>query len=592
MKHDFHKGNGTFRILWKSAARWRRLGYDGMLEWLDKEMWKIPNKQKKLEIETKAYTRWIKHREVKQFKQSLPVSDILFTIVLAPKTALSSIKVCVDSLMQQSYKNWELIIVSEKSDESMYVDSRIMMLTTDSMSKSSRWNFGLSKAKGKWIVFADENMVFSPYLLSEMAAFIKEDPTAEVVYSDEDSIDRNAERSNPHFKSGFNLDLFYSMPYIGEAFVCKTSSIRQIKGFDANFIQCASYDLLLRMIEHTGEEKIRHIAKVLFHFMTVKEDASTRRNCRLHALEEHFKRIDKKVEVSEGIGDETHRLNWPVVNPLPMVSIIIPTRDHVDILRQCIDSILKKTLYLAYEIIIVDNQSELPETFDYFNKLRLDTNIKIVQFNEPFNYSAINNFGVSHALGDIIVLLNNDVEVISSDWLGEMVLQASRSEIGCVGAMLYYPDDTIQHAGVILGLGDVAGHAHKYMRRGSSGYFNRACAVQNYGAVTAACLAVRKSVFLEVGGLDEDNLTVAYNDVDLCLKVQEAGYRNLWTPYAELYHHESKSRGKDNTPEKKERYLSEVAYMQKMWGSVLVNDRYYHPAFTRTAEQFQLRRMG
>jgi GT2 family glycosyltransferase len=189
-------------------------------------------------------------------------------------------------------------------------------------------------------------------------------------------------------------------------------------------------------------------------------------------------------------------------------------------------------------------------------------------------------------------LLNNDVEVIAPNWLDEMVSHASRSEIGCVGAMLYYPDDTIQHAGVILGLGDVAGHAHKYMRRGSSGYFNRACAVQNYGAVTAACLAVRKSVFLEVGGLDEDNLTVAYNDVDLCLKVQEAGYRNLWTPYAELYHHESKSRGKDNTPEKKKRYLDEGTFMHDPWSEKLKNDSYYHSAFTKTAEQFQLRRMG
>lgn len=591
IKHDFHKRNGTFRIVWKSVARWRRLGYDGMLEWLDKEIWKIPNNQKKLEIETQAYSRWIKNREPKQFKRSFLESEILFTIVLAPQMALSNISQCVDSMMKQSYKNWELIIVSEKFDGSVCGDPRIVTLATDSTYKSSRWNFALTKAKGEWILFANENMIFSPYLLSELSAFIKKDPNVEVVYADEDSIGRHGERSNPHFKSGFNLDLFYSIPYIGEAFICKTSSINRIKGFDEQIEKCASYDLLLRMIEQTGVKKIGHISKVLFHFMTAGEDVLTRRKYRLNALKEHFMRINEKVKVSEGIGDETHRLNWPIVMPSPMVSIIIPTRDHVDILRQCIDSILKKTLYLAYEIIIVDNQSELAETLDYFEELGVHTNIKIMQFDEPFNYSAINNFGVTHSRGEIIVLLNNDVEVISPDWLNEMVSQASRSDIGCVGAMLYYPDDTIQHAGVILGLGDVAGHAHKYMRRGSSGYFNRACAVQNYGAVTAACLAVRKSVFLEVGGLNEANLTVAYNDVDLCLKVQATGYRNLWTPYAQLYHHESKSRGKDNTPEKKARYWSEVAYMKKMWGSVLVNDRYHHPAFTKTAEQFQLRRM-
>ncbi len=272
-----------------------------------------------------------------------------------------------------------------------------------------------------------------------------------------------------------------------------------------------------------------------------------------------------------------------------MVSLLIPSRDHLSVLAPCVESILNKTDYPEFEIIILDNQSEQPDTLKWFAEIQEDTRVKVICYDLPFNYSAINNFGVQHAKGSVIGLINNDVEVISPEWLSEMVSHALRPEVGCVGAKLYYGNGQIQHGGVVLGLGDVAGHAHRYLQHDEDGYQGRLKLVQNYSAVTAACLLVRRNVYEQVGGLDEEHLTVAYNDVDFCLRVREAGYHNLWTPYAELYHHESISRGKDNTQVKKKRYAKEVAYMRSTWKKALVNDPCYNVNLSRKREDFSLR---
>jgi GT2 family glycosyltransferase len=584
MYHDYQKNNGTFRILWKSVARWRRLGWDGMLEWLDKEIWKIPNDQKKLAIDAFAYKSWIEKKEPQLFLSDRIDSGVKFSVVLIVESNKASISRLIDLLISQHYKNWELIIVGDSLDVA-FANKHFIIMAVD---KSN----AIAKATGEWIIFTDPYMVLSAFALTELSEEIQRNPNVEFIYSDEDTIDESGKRSNPYFKSDFNLDLLYSMSYIGSTFACKTSVARDVRRFDESMNGCPAYDFVLRVLENIGEKAIFHIPKILFHFLKTDVNIGMREECERQVLREHFKRIKKDVIVSTGLSTLTHRVRWPLPNPSPLVSIIIPTRDQVEILQQCINSIRDKTTYSSYEIIIVDNQSESCDTLQYLENLSLLPYVKILKYDGIFNYAAINNYAVANAKGEIIVLLNNDAEVISPNWLDEMVFQASRQEIGCVGAMLYYPDDTIQHAGVILGLGDVAGHTHKYMVRGSGGYFNRACSVQNFSAVTAACLAIRKEVYEEVGGLDEVNLTVAYNDVDLCLKVQEAGYRNLWTPYAELYHYESKSRGKDNTPAKKKRYLDEVAYMHEKWSVTLKNDPYYHPTLTKTAEQFQLRRMG
>jgi GT2 family glycosyltransferase len=270
------------------------------------------------------------------------------------------------------------------------------------------------------------------------------------------------------------------------------------------------------------------------------------------------------------------------------VSLIIPTRNSHGVLRVCIDSIREKTTYSNYEIIVVDNGSDDPESLYYFRELEYHGIARILRYDKPFNYSAINNFAVAHARGELVGLINNDMEVISPGWLDEIVSLALLPGTGCVGAKLYYPNETIQHAGVILGLGGVAGHSHKHAPRIRRGYFGRLHLVQNISAVTAACLIVRKSIYEEVGGLDADNLAVAFNDVDFCLRVTQAGYTNAWTPHAELYHHESLSRGAEDSPEKQKRFEGEVLYMKARWGDKLMRDPYYSPNLTLRREDFSI----
>lgn len=295
------------------------------------------------------------------------------------------------------------------------------------------------------------------------------------------------------------------------------------------------------------------------------------------------------ISVVVGPVPNTYRVRYPLPTIPPKVSLLIPTRDGVEILKPCVDALLERTDYPNFEVLILDNQSSCEKTLRYMDEVAADSRVRVLRWNFPFNYSSINNFGVQHATGDLIGLVNNDIEPINSDWLCEMVRQAIRPEVGCVGAKLYYPNDTIQHAGVILGIGGVAGHAHKYFDRHADGYFSRLHLVQNMSAVTAACLLVRRSLFEEVGGLDEKNLAVAFNDVDFCLRVRDAGYRNLWTPYAQAYHHESVSRGADDTPEKRQRHNKEAAYMRARWGDALLKDPAYNPNLTLIHEDFSLR---
>lgn len=274
----------------------------------------------------------------------------------------------------------------------------------------------------------------------------------------------------------------------------------------------------------------------------------------------------------------------------PKISIIIPNKDHVDLLSRCISSIREKSTYDNYEIIIVENNSMLKSTFAYYDSLAEDEKIKVVKWEKEFNYSAINNFGVTFASGEYILLLNNDMEVIAADWLEEMLMFAQRDDVGAVGAKLYYPDDTVQHAGVILGIGGVAGHSHKYFKKGEPGYFARLVVAQDLSAVTAACMMMPKAVFDEVGGLDE-GYKVAFNDVDLCMKIRQAGYLIVYTPYAELYHYESVSRGSEDTPEKVERFNGEVARFMERWGEeLLAGDPYYNPNLSLEFEDFREKR--
>jgi GT2 family glycosyltransferase len=305
-------------------------------------------------------------------------------------------------------------------------------------------------------------------------------------------------------------------------------------------------------------------------------------------LAEHAARMKYDATVLPAAGGHYHRLKRKVPSEAPLVSLIIPTRDKADVLKMCVDSILAKTDYPRYEVLIVDNNSVEDATAEYFASLGAHGNVRVLRHTKPFNFSAINNFAVRAANGEVVGLINNDIEVINGDWLTEMASHALRPEVGCVGAKLYYPNETVQHAGVILGVGGVAGHSHKYYRRAAGGYFGRLMLVQNISAVTAACMVIRKEVYLAAGGLDEENLSVAFNDVDFCLRVRKLGYLNVWTPFAELYHHESVSRGSDAVPGAVERFQKEIIYMQERWKEDLRRDPYYSVNLTLDREDFSL----
>ncbi|HYD82931.1 MAG TPA: glycosyltransferase family 2 protein, partial [Opitutus sp.] len=371
-------------------------------------------------------------------------------------------------------------------------------------------------------------------------------------------------------------------------------------GFRAGYEGSQDWDITLRFVEHLDPTRIHHIPRVLYHWraiagstaLVVDQKSNYPFIAAKKALADHLTRAGVTAELVAVAG-----FHWRIKRALPAtapkVSIIIPTKNGENLLRLAIGSILAKTTYPKFEVIVVDNRSDDAGALAYFDELRR-TGVRVLRYDEPFNFSAINNFAVRAAEGSILAFLNNDLEVLTPDWLDEMVSHAIRPEIGCVGAMLYYPNDTIQHAGAVLGLtgpagkDGVAGHAFKCFPRGAEGQRNRLRLVQNYSAVTAACLVIRREIFDTVGGYNERDLAVAFNDIDFCLRVLKAGYRNLWTPFAEFYHHESASRGLEDTPEKIARFQRETAYMRRMWAPLLDNDPAYNPNLSLQHEDFSL----
>ncbi len=431
----------------------------------------------------------------------------------------------------------------------------------------------------------------APNALFHLANHCQISPDAALIYGDEDVLDESGERTRPNFKPSWNPDFLLSTNYIGHA------SAFSLDVLESNLamLERAPFDLhrlLLAVTHGVDAARLHHVPFVIYH--NARDNLNGGAGCRPEALVAHLQRLDPGATVAPVAAQEAsaatgYRVTWPVPTPAPLVSLLIPTRDRVEILKPCVDTLLAVTDYPNYEVIIIDNGSTCADTLAYMDTIVRDARVRVLSFDAPFNYSAINNFGARHAKGSVIGLVNNDIEPINPTWLSEMVAHACRPEIGCVGAKLYYPNDTVQHGGVILGLGGVAGHAHRFFPRTHPGYQNRLCLVQNLSAVTAACLLVRREIFDEVEGLNERELTVAYNDVDFCLKVRERGYRNLWTPFAELYHHESISRGADDNPVKQARAKREVDYMRRQWRDALQQDPAYNPNLTLSYEDFSLR---
>lgn len=561
------------------------------------------------------YPKWIRMREkagnlavdevrfhIKSFKLKPLISIILPTY----NTPERFLRECIESVMAQSYWNWELCIADDASTsehvrrvitEYANADSRIKYVFREDnghISKAS--NTAISVAAGGFLAFLDHDDLLVRDALYYMVESINKDPNAVLIYSDEDKIDEQGIRFDPHFKSDWNPDLFFSHNYICHFVVIKKEIVEKVGGFRVGVEGSQDYDLLLRCLPYIKDSQIVHVPRILYHWRVI--EGSTALNPKekmyttdagLKALSDYFRSVQPSVKVECGPVPNTYRTRWPIPEASPLVSLIIPTRDCKDLVEVAVRSIISKTSYKNYEILIIDNGSTCPETLRFFNKIVLeDCRVRVIRYDRPFNYSSINNYAVRFARGSLLGLVNNDIEVIAPEWLTEMVSHAIRDDIGCVGAKLFYSNGTIQHGGVICSIGGVAGHSHKYFPRDHYGYFSRLVLTQNLSAVTAACMLVKKSIFLEVGGLDEKDLSVAFNDVDLCLKVLSAGYRNIWTPYAELYHHESVSRGKEDTPEKQRRFQSEVAIMKSRWGEFLQRDPYYNPNLTRVSEDFSL----
>jgi GT2 family glycosyltransferase len=520
----------------------------------------------------------------------IPVISILLTI---SDPAEHRLRPVIQSIRRQLYPHWELFIVPAESmpvpaedilREWQQSDQRIRTtsLPGTDVPVPLALNAALAEATGEYLALLDGENELSEHALY-LVARTANDREAVLLYGDEDSIDERRKPSSPYFKPDWNPDLFFAQNYLENFAVFRTEAVRSIGGFSKTAGEACKWDLALKMIDRLDPAQIHHIPHVLCHKYSFSEPTGVsaglvvvgQRRAAIRVLENYWLRHGLAVRV-EALDCGHFRTFFPLPDPPPLVSIIIPTRNGLALLQRCLDGLFDHTDYPNKEIIVVDNGSDDPATLDFLAELAGMGQIRLLKYGAPFNFSAINNMAVSHAAGSLICLLNNDVEPIRPDWLREMASHAVRREIGAVGAMLYYPDDTIQHAGVVLN-GVVAGHLYAGFPRGYAGEACRAKLVQNLSAVTAACLLVRREVWDEAGGMDEANLAVAFNDVDFCLKVRQCGYRNLWTPFAELYHHESASRGREDTPEKMARVKGEIACMQQRWGGVLSSDPAWNP---------------
>jgi GT2 family glycosyltransferase len=459
---------------------------------------------------------------------------------------------------------------------------------------SKATNSALSLATGEFVALLDNDDLLTEHALYWLAEAIIETPDAGLVYSDEDKLSEDGERFGPYFKCEYNPELMLAHNMICHLGAYRKDIIDRIGGFRTGFEGAQDYDLALRVLDHLRSDQVVHIPKILYHWRAIPGSTALTGASKDYAAEagrravaEHLQRVGINAEVIPApAAPGMNRVRYKLPDSPPTVSIIIPTRDRIDLLSVCIESIRMRSTYPTIEIIVVDNGSTEVQTAEYLAVIKSE-GVKVIHSDEPFNFSRLNNVGAKEATGDILCLMNNDIEITVPDWLDEMVSYACRSEIGCVGARLLYPDGSLQHGGVILGIGGVAGHSHKYASTNETGYFGRAVLHQSFSAVTAACLLVRKEVYDEVNGLDE-SFSVAFNDVDFCLRVRDAGYRNVWTPYAEMIHHESVSRGREDNPEKIARFNGEATRMTERWGDALLKDPAYNPNLTLDHEDFSL----
>lgn len=578
----------------------------GILETAKKVLRKISRDKKSMD-----YDKWIKQKEPKktvlmmQRNHRFPVNPKFSIVVPVYRPDEKYFAQMLKSVMDQTYTDWELCLADgsgsghEMRETVLKVckgDSRVKYVALkDNLGISGNTNAALDMSTGDYIVLGDHDDIIRPNALFECASAINEDNTIDVIYSDEDKYDCGTrKRFMPHFKPDFSPDMLNNNNYICHLFVFSRELYEKVGGFNSDYDGSQDYDLILRCTEKAAN--IKHIPKVLYtwrcHMNSTAMNPESKKyayDAGIRAAQAHFDRLGIKAHVSEGYRPGYNRVRYDIEGN-PKVSILIPNKDHVDDLKQCLESIIGIQDYTNYEIIVIENNSTEQSTFDYYKKIESAYDcVKVIYYDGDFNYSKINNYGAAVASGEYLLLLNNDTEMINKDCLRELVSFGTRPEVGIVGARLLYEDGTVQHAGVIIGLGGVAGHAFAGIKGDDPGYFARAVIPQNYSAVTAACMLVRRSVYDEVGGLDE-LFKVAFNDVDFCLRVRQKGYLIVYNPEAKLYHYESKSRGVEDTPEKAARFMGETNNMMERWAKVMeAGDPYYNPNLSLKRSDFSIR---
>lgn len=582
--------------------------YNALRKGFSKIRYKLNKKSQNIIIsEKEKYSLWIEQNEPteqelkKQREFDFKIKPKFSLVVPMYNTPEKYFEALVDCLIDQTYSNWELCLADGspiKNDKLNYIiekDDRIKyVFLNGNKGISGNTNEALKIATGDYIALLDHDDLIPTFCLYELAKCINNNPKVEFIYTDEDKIE-GIKRCDPHFKPDFSIDTLRANNYITHLSVFKKELMNKIGGFKDEYNGAQDYDVIIRATENTNN--IVHIPKVLYHWRVHPNSTAMVADAKPYAyeagikvLEDHLKRVDLKGKVAHG-GDipGVYEIEYEIIGE-PKVSIIIPNKDSIKLLKNCINSILKLTTYKNYDILIIENNSENQKTFDYYEVLKKFNNVKILTYQEKgFNYSKIINFGVKNSDADYILQLNSDIELLTPNWLEKFIGFAQRKDIGAVGARLYYEDKSIQHAGISIGICNLAANLLTNTPYGMHAYFGRECLIQNLTAVTGACLFCRKSLYEEVGYMEEELFKVALNDVDFCLKIREKGYLNVYNPYIELTHYESKTRGYENTPEKMERFEKECANYRKKWKKALEDgDPYFNINFSRNTAQYNV----
>lgn len=595
-------GHDTVSLFQKGICYWKQYGVKRTIR---KIIRKIQGKKDTVSYEDFLKKYGVKEEELARQRQEVFENGPCFSIAVPLyQTKEKYLREMIESVQAQTYTNWELCLADGSGREHSlqpvvgeYIakDKRIKYCLLDSNEGiAGNTNEALKMADGDFVVLTDHDDLLSPEALYQCAKAVQKEPQTDVIYSDEDKVDMSGKKFfEPHFKSDYNIDLLCTMNYICHLFVVRKDVMERAGLFESCYDGAQDHDFILRCTEKA--EHIVHIPKVLYHWRCHAQSTSENPESKLYAFENgckavkaHYDRIGIPAEVEQGPFYGMYRTHY-LWKEQPLVSILIPNKDHVTDLKKCMDSIEEKSTYRNFEFIIVENNSTEEETFAYYKEIEKRDNVRVLYYKEDFNYSRINNFGAKEANGEYVLLLNNDTEMIEPDSIKEMLDVCMRPDVGIVGAKLIFEDNTIQHAGVIIGFGGVAGHAFIGQDRDDNGYFSRIISVQDLSAVTAACLMVRRSVFDEVEGLNEE-FKVAFNDIDFCLKVRKVGYLVVYNPYAQFYHYESKSRGQEDSADKVARFQQEIGLFGERWGELLEHgDPYYNPNLTLDKADFSLK---